>query len=69
MPRELKTKSDIVQYKRSCAGKTQHKSKTVAEYFLINEHSSNKNDSEVYKCRFCFCYHIGRIKKLKPKTK
>lgn len=48
-------------FMKGCAGKTQHKTKLSANYFLQNEHSDGA--SEVYKCKICGRFHIGKSKK------
>jgi hypothetical protein len=52
---------------RGCAGKTQHKTYLSADYFLENLHSNT--DSEIYKCKACKFFHIGRSKQAKKGIK
>lgn len=42
---------------KGCAGKTQHKSRLSAEYYLENLHS--KTDAGIYECVECGFFHIG----------
>lgn len=55
-----------MKIRKSCDGKIAHDSKLSAQYYL-DELTSNRN-AEIYKCKFCEKYHIGKAKKKKLKT-
>lgn len=57
---------------RACAGKVQYDNKNNAEFAMHNyiRHSGAAGKSiEVYKCKFCNCFHFGHKRYRRSKSR
>jgi rubrerythrin len=55
-------------FKKSCAGKIQHKTLLSAQYSLQNN-TRQDSHAEIYICDSCGAWHIGTKSKLKQPSK
>ena len=62
-----KEREEGVAYGNACRGKMQHKTLLSAQYYLEELQKNTDKKVEIYKCRVCKFYHIGRVGKDKRK--